>query len=116
MMVLQSAMSECAHAVHERYLLQVRHCQQQAERQARLIGTKPTEAPASAPAAPALPTDLIRGVAAICAQVGMSAPILRRRLRRGDVPVYRLPNGPGALVCCVRSADLPKLRRHRAHS
>jgi hypothetical protein len=106
-MALQPTMSECAIAVHERYLLQVRHCQQQAARQARLIGDR------AAPHVDA-PADLIRGYAAICAQVGMSPPTLRRRLRRGDVPVYRVWSDAGPLVCCVRLADLPKLRRCRA--
>jgi hypothetical protein len=108
-MALQPTMSECALAVHERYLLQVRHCQQQAERQARLIG-------GHVPPHVDAPADLIQGYAAICAQVGMSPPTLRRRLRRGDVPVYRVWSDAGPLVCCVRRADLPKLRRGRAHS
>lgn len=106
-MARPSAMSECALAVRERYVLQVRHCQQQAERQARLIGNR-------APPHVDAPADLIHGYAAICAQVGMSPPTLRRRLRRGDIPVYRIWSDTGPLVCCVRRADLPKLRRCRA--
>lgn len=107
-------MSECATAVRARYELQVLHCRQQAERQARLIGFRPAvPAPAQVAAAP-MPVDLICGYLAIGAAVGMSTATLVRRLRRGDVPVFRVSGGKGRPTFGVRLADLPRLRRNRA--